>query len=191
MAEMLFTRPLISVSDIKEGTERTFTILFNEFHSKIFRFFQKRIGEHELARELTQMTFIKIWQSKHTLSHEYELDVQCFTIASSVLIDHIRRANTEKHSLETENIETADSLFVHADGSFENTNFIEAATQELPPVRKKIFLLKIVHGYSNKEIAETLSVSVKTVEDHYSKALKQLRTVVTVSQLFLFISLDC
>lgn len=187
MSELLYSPALVTVTAVKEGTERAFTALFNEFHSKLFRFFQKRIGEHEVARELTQITFIKIWQSRQTLSLEYSIDVQCFTIAASVLIDHIRMCNADKRSVRTEELETAGTLMVHADGSFENTNYIEAATHRLPPVRKNIFLLKVLHGYSNKEIAEQLSISVKTVEDHYSKAIKQLRSIATVSQFFLFI----
>lgn len=165
-----------------------FTALFNEFHSKLFRFFQKRVGQHDLAAELTQLTFIKIWQSRHTLSTDHEMDVQCFTIASSVLIDHFRMCNADKRSAPTEELEMAGTAMVHADGSFETTNYIEAATSSLPPVRKHIFLLKVVHGYSNKEVAEALSISVKTVEDHYSKAIRQLRSVATVAQLFLFIN---
>lgn len=166
-----------------------FTALFNEFHSKLFRFFQKRVGEHDVAAELTQLTFIKIWQSRHSLSTDCGMDIQCFTIASSVLIDHIRMCNADKRSsAQTDELEKAETAMVHADGSFETTNYIEAATSSLPPVRKHIFLLKIVHGYSNKEVAETLSISVKTVEDHYSKAIRQLRSIATVSQLFLFIN---
>lgn len=179
---------LVSVASVKEGTEMAFTALFNEFHSKLFRFFQKRVGEHDVAGELTQLTFIKIWQSRHTLSTDHGMDIQCFTIASSVLIDHIRMCMADKRSGRTEELETAGTAMVHADGSFETSNYIEAATSHLPPVRKNIFLLKVVHGYSNKEVAESLCISVKTVEDHYSKAIRQLRSIATVSQFFLFIN---
>lgn len=187
MSELLYSPSLVTVTAVKEGTEMAFTSLFNEFHSKLFRFFQKRIGEHDIARELTQLTFIKIWQSRHTLSLEYSMDVQCFTIASSVLIDYIRMSNADKRSVVTQAIETAGTFMVQADGSFENTNYIEVATQKLPPVRRQIFLMKVLHGYTNKEVAEQLSISIKTVEDHYSKAIRQLRSIATISQLFLFI----
>lgn len=189
MLNAISSSSLITVTAVKEGTELAFTTLFNEFHSKLFRFFQKRVGQHDVARELTQLTFIKIWKSRHTLSIEHSIDVQCFTIASSVLIDHIRMCATEKHSMVVEDLEnSASSVMVHADGSFETTDYLEAATSQLPPVRKNIFLLKVLHGYSNKEVAEQLSISVKTVEDHYSKAIRQLRSIATVSQLFLFIN---
>lgn len=189
MLNSISSSSFITVAAVKEGSELAFTTLFNEFHSKLFRFFQKRVGQHDVARELTQLTFIKIWKSRHTLSIEHGMDVQCFTIASSVLIDHIRMCATEKHTMITDDLETsATAVMVHADGSFETTNYLQAATSQLPPVRKNIFLLKVLHGYSNKEVAEQLSISVKTVEDHYSKAVRQLRSIATVSQLFLFIN---
>lgn len=52
---------------------------------------------------------------------------------------------------------------------------LEQAIEQMAPVRKRVFKLSKVEGYSYKEIAEMLSISPKTVENHISQALKQLR----------------
>lgn len=67
---------------------------------------------------------------------------------------------------------------------FEGTNYINTLLKKLPPTRKKILRLKFVYGYSNREIAEILSISVKTVEDHVTKGLKELRNHPEVSVAF-------
>jgi RNA polymerase sigma-70 factor (ECF subfamily) len=68
------------------------------------------------------------------------------------------------------------SLKFYISDNFESADYLRKAAGGLPPVRKNIFLLKVIKGYSNKEIAEELSISVKTVEDHYSKAVRHLKS---------------
>ena len=52
---------------------------------------------------------------------------------------------------------------------------VEAAIEKLPPKRKEIFLLSRSEGLTYKEIAEKLSLSIKTVEAHMRLALHDLR----------------
>lgn len=48
--------------------------------------------------------------------------------------------------------------------------------RELPPKCRHIFLLSRSKGYSNRQIAEELDISIKTVENQMTKALKHLRS---------------
>jgi len=52
---------------------------------------------------------------------------------------------------------------------------ISEAVNDLPPVRKRVFEMSREQGMTYREIAETLSVSSKTVESHIYKALKQIK----------------
>jgi RNA polymerase sigma-70 factor (ECF subfamily) len=58
----------------------------------------------------------------------------------------------------------------------------------LPPVRKKIIDLKI-NGYSNKEIASQLTITVKTVENNINSAYKELRKLSNLTPLMLLLLL--
>jgi RNA polymerase sigma-70 factor (ECF subfamily) len=171
------------IAEIKKGDEVAFLAVYNQFHTKLFHYFLKRTRSKEAAKDLTQQSFIKLWQSKHTLSEEHLPDVQFFTIANSVFIDHLRRQAVERkyqHQLMQDGLEELSTLVCHAHTDYESSNYLDAVAEDLPPVRKNVFMLKVAKGYSNKEIAEQLSVSIKTVEDHYSKALKHVRSLVTV-----------
>lgn len=55
-----------------------------------------------------------------------------------------------------------------------------AAFKKMPPKTKQIFLLSRNKGLSNKEIANNLNVSEKTVEYHISKILKKLKTLLSI-----------
>lgn len=133
-----------------------------------------------MSRELVQLTFIKLWQFKHTLSKDLPFEIQLFNIANSSLIDFMRQQN----SLRSRIVELPDNAHevlndqVQEDSNdFEHADHLQSLIRSLSPVRQKIFILSRIHGHSYKEIAQKLSISVKTVEDHIGKALKQIRAL--------------
>ena len=56
----------------------------------------------------------------------------------------------------------------------------------MPEIRKKVFHLNRIEGYSYQEISQQLSISVKSVDNNLSKALKQLRKLVALATILLF-----
>jgi RNA polymerase sigma-70 factor (ECF subfamily) len=171
------------ITGIQQFDAGSFREVYDQFHTKVFRYYLKRANLHETATELTQQVFVKLWQSRHTLSAELSLEVQLFTMANSVWIDHLR-----KEARNRQHIRSVDEFGPLADGyqdrpafyGLEARDHIRLAMLQLPPVRRKVFMLKMLHGYSNQEIAGMLSVSVKTVEDHLWKAMRFIRSLLTV-----------
>lgn len=172
---------MASIIEIKKGDHLAFQAVYDQYHAKLFHYFLKRTRSEALAKELTQQSFIKLWQSKHTLSEAHSVNTQFFTIASCIFIDHLRRQAVErKHQrLLDEDLSAQVPFACNSFSNYEAADYIDAVAASLPPGRKNVFMLKTTKGYSNKEIAEQLSVSVKTVEDHYSKALKQVRALLS------------
>ena len=146
-------------------------------HQKVYYYFLKKVRVQETAKELTQLAFIKLWQCRQTLSEAHSIDAQCFTIANSVLIDCLRKKAVERERNLSGYPDSSLAEETSHSNTFESSNYVEVATRRLPPVRRNVFILKMVKGYSNKEIADQLSISVKIVEDHYSKAIRYIRSV--------------
>jgi RNA polymerase sigma-70 factor (ECF subfamily) len=168
----------LKIPAIKSGIHDAFIEVYHEMHVKVFRFFLKRVLLHDTAKDLTQQCFIRLWQFRHTLSEEHPLEKQVFIIARSLLINHLKQASTQKRlqsihsrSLLTETGQTGESTH------FELSNAVNAAIATLPPIRKRVIILKAFHGCSNKEIAQQMKISVKTVEDHITKAFRHIRQV--------------
>ncbi|MEO6315381.1 MAG: RNA polymerase sigma factor [Chitinophagaceae bacterium] len=180
----LLNTPMVFLVDpvsIKNGDHNAFLAAYNGFHIKIFRFFHKKTHSAEIAGELTQQTYIRLWQFRHTLSDAYPLEKQLFIIAHSLLVNHFEKETAQKklkqHQVQEE------KLCPYAQdqrSSFELSDRLHIAIDALPPVRKKVIILKAFHDYSNKEIAQQMEISVKTVEDHITRAFRLMKQLMAL-----------
>lgn len=180
----------VTPASIKQGDHAAFLNAYNALHIKVFRFFLRRVLTNDNAKDLTQQCFIRLWQFRHTLSESHGLEKQVFVIAHSLLVNHFEKQyhqNKIKHrqSGAANGQHVASSI----DVSFELADEVRTAIDALPPVRKKVMLLKAFHDFSNREIAQEMKISVKTVEDHISKAFRRMKKVMTLATVPFFLQL--
>jgi RNA polymerase sigma-70 factor (family 1) len=169
---------LLSIKELKDGDQLYFRQVFDQYHQKLYFFILCKIKSDYIAEEVVQMAFTKLWQSRQTLQEEFTLSTQLFRIATTILIDYLRKYNNKDAvtiRLDVLDIEKGiDSTNEKMRGA-ELQKRISEAVNDLPPVRKQVFEMSREQGMSHREIAETLSVSSKTVETHIYKALKQIK----------------
>lgn len=171
---------------LKKGDEFIFGEIFNEFHEKIYFYILSKTKSQYLAEEVTQLTFIKLWKYRGRLNESLPLGVQLFQIAKTTCIDLLRKEGNRK-KIQVVKTETAFIDNVTEDcNNRELQAKLNTAVQQMPPVRKLVFMLSRYEAKTYKEIAQLLSLSEKTVENHISLAVKQLRRILTVFLLFLF-----
>jgi len=169
---------MLSIKELKDGDEFYFRQVFDQYHQKLYFFILYKTKSEYIAEEVAQMAFTKLWQSRQTLREEYTISTQLFRIATTILIDFLRKYNNKDavtgrlDVLEAE--KGVDSTNERMSG-VELQKRISEAVKEMPPVRKQVFEMSREQGMSYREIAETLSVSSKTVEAHIYKALKQIK----------------
>src|ERR1700722_18751105 len=139
---------------LKEGDHNAFLEVYYLLHAKLFRFVLKRVFLHDTAKDLTQQCFIRLWQFRHTLSYDHPLEKQVFIIARSLLINHIKKETTQRKVKAAHGLTIVTQVQPEGDTVFERANEVNAAIETLPPVRKRVIILKAFHGFSNKEIAQ-------------------------------------
>ena len=169
---------MLSIKELKDGDAFYFKRVFDQYHQKLYFFILYKTKSGYIAEEVVQMAFTKLWQCRQTLKEEYTISTQLFRIATTILIDYLRKYNNKDAitaGLDVVNIEKGiDSTTEKMIGA-ELQKRISEAVNDMPPVRKQVFEMSREHGMSYREIAETLSVSSKTVETHIYKALKQIK----------------
>jgi RNA polymerase sigma-70 factor, ECF subfamily len=169
----------VLLEKLKDGDEFAFRQIFDLYVRRVYRFvlgYQKNKAE---AEDTTQLIFQKLWEKRAVIDPGQSFTSFLFTIAYRTTIDQFRR-NARNKSLsweimpEQENQVShlrADDLISHQ----ELSSLYQQALEGLPEKRREIFILSRHEGLSNKEIAEKLQLSVKTVENQMTAALSTFR----------------
>ena len=173
------TTTTITINILQTGDEKAFTEIYHQYYAKLLGYFIKKTRSEETAAELVQVVFIKLWKFKHTLSEAFSFDTQLFNIARTCLIDHTRQQALQKTRLTGLQQHQVAQPGHSYHSTFESNDYFDSLVKSLPPVRKKVFTLSRLQGMSHKEIAAQLSITVNTVEDHMTKAMRRIRTILT------------
>lgn len=78
----------------------TFRLIFAQHHRFVFRFLYAMVGEHDLAEDLTQETFMRAYASMNTLRGESKLSTWLCGIAKNVALNTLRGRNREFPTIE-------------------------------------------------------------------------------------------
>jgi len=172
------------------GDTKAFQAFYLLWEARIYTYFLNRTNDYIQSQELTQNTFIKIWEYRSTLSTEHNLETQLFRKAKLIYIDWLRvQVTMRKRKAAEEDYaasasQNAPDIQQISSGSLPEK--LEKAIRHLPPMRQKVLRLSHIQGYAYKEIANELKISEKTVDNHIHKALKQLRQILS-SILFIIL----
>lgn len=164
----------VLISKLQQGSETAFRELFQSFHEKLYYYFLQKTRSVDISEELVQLTFIKIWRFRQNLDVELPVSQQLFRIARTCMIDLLRReANNRTVPLETiasPNIPETPAV-LHDEDPLEA---LQETLATLPPMRRKIITCRL-QGLTNKEIADQLAISRKTVENQVNRAVRDIR----------------
>lgn len=136
-----------------------------------------RIVPPKEIEDIVQETYVRICQveNKETIKQPRSF---LLTTARNLAIDHIKRAESQFADSADENPELLD-LGLHEDAIYQQVASDEEfalfcqAVRLLPVQCRKVFILKKVYGYSQKEIAQQLNLSESTVEKHVALGIKR------------------
>lgn len=179
-----------TIAALQGGDRFVFQQVFIEYHKKLYFYILSKTKSAYLAEETVQLSFIKLWRFKESLDEDICISRQLFRIARTSLIDILRKEETNQRMV----MEIAKAHQAPHGNEIEEwfdqaelTERIFNGVKKMPPVRRKIFKMSRFNGMSYKEIATELSLSVKTVENHISRAIKQLQEILTILLAFLFL----
>ncbi len=166
------------VGAIKEGDQVVFQQVFSQYYNKLYYYIFAKTKSEYLSEEVVQIAFIKLWERRHSLNEEFTISTQIFRIATTSLIDLLRQHNAKTALLKDLECGVTASANNHSVDRLQEKELHQKLSfiiNSLPPVRRKVFEMSRLSGLSYREIAQELSISTKTVENHISKALKQIR----------------
>jgi len=170
-----------------EGNEQI-EILFKEFYTPLCRYVFKMIRDKDACEDIVQDVFMKVWSNKENLRTDGTAKAYLYRAVYNTALNYIEK------SKKTVGIEDADisSLMISSISTDSNLEFeevqekINEALDKLPPRCKSVFLLSRYENMTYTEIAKSLDISIKTVENQMGKALAIMRVALEPYIKYLF-----
>lgn len=163
----------------EKSDEYSFDELFNTYFSKVSGFIFSIVKNDEVARDIAQEIFLRLWEDRHVVSLDAKLGPYLYTIARNRAINHLKHKKHQQafkvHTLHTSNEEYSQEESLHAKELY---GAIDDAVAKMPRQRSEIFTLSRYKGLSNSEIAEKFNITKQRVEYQITTALKELRSLV-------------
>lgn len=169
---------------IRHGDDSVFEQLFTDYFERMCCFARAYVGDWEVARELAQETFVKFWEIRETLAEDSDVEALLFTITRNHALNYLKHLSvrarysrlSERQYLESQlNLMSLEDLQIDQIFNKELQNRLNQAISDLPDRCREVFLMSRNFDMSYSEIAQQLQISVRTVENHISEALKKLR----------------
>jgi RNA polymerase sigma-70 factor (family 1) len=151
-----------------------FEWLFKEYHAPLFRFAESYVCCPDLAEDIVQEVFIKLWENP-TSHISRSLRAYLFFMVRNSCIDYLRSVKVEDKN-RTKLMEAqilSDSVDIEMDESF--IDRIKIVINELPDQCRQVYQMSVFDGLKHTEIAEELGISESAVKVQIFRAKKHLQ----------------
>ena len=166
---------------LQKGEEKAFVYLFDRYYEGLLNYAGRIVRETELAHDLVQETFCKLYEDNVNLSIHLSVKSYLYKSVYNSCLNEIKHQKVVNNYADRELLDFYFTEIVQApeaELALQNEDIrkvLEEAINKLPERCREVFVLSKVEELSNKDIAEKLNISVKTVEVQMTKALSRLR----------------
>lgn len=168
------------IKELRKGSHKAFNAIYDMYADKLYGFVFSHTKSREMANDLVQETFLKLWTMRETLSVEGSLQAMLFTISHNKMIDMFRaqlnKVEFEDYIEFSENVDLGDNAIEKKIYFDDFLKALKICKSQLPNRQMEIFEMSRENGKSIEEIASALKISEQTVKNQLSSAMKTLRT---------------
>jgi RNA polymerase sigma-70 factor (ECF subfamily) len=168
---------------LRNDDETAFRVIYNNYSSRLYYFVLEFIPQKDIVENIVQDTFVTLWNRRKELKDNTNLAAYLYKGAKNNALYRLRdkkyRQKLFPNAIDASeinlNIDALSTVNTSALAFQEIEQIIQETLDSLPPQCRKIFELSRFREMKNKEIAEELNISVRTVEGHISKGIKTFK----------------
>ena len=170
---------------IREGDQTAFRYLFYKYVDGLERFVCCLIRDREAAQEIVLDLFTYVWENRATIQIQLTWKAYLFQSARNRALTYLRDNRTpvylEEVQWSEQSVEDASAMELA-----ELHRLIQEAVCHLPAKCQQIFRMSRQQGLSNRQIAQELNLSEKTIEGQMTIALRKIRAFLGKSYSYLW-----
>ena len=154
-------------------TAEEFKNLYDLYFESIRNYIYYRSGNKDLANDISQETFIKVWKKRTEINKE-KIKALLYKIAGDEFINYLRKEKLKRQYVE-------DSLKFKIENNNDNQDEeirklkFENLLKKMSEKQRAVILMSKREGLTNKEISNYLEISLKAVEKRMTQAIKFLK----------------
>lgn len=174
----------VLIQQLKDGNEKVFEQIVKSYWLRLYAFANIYVINKEAAKEIVQDTFLVLWSQRKYLDDNTCLITYLMVVGRNKCLNYLKSLQLHTIPIDDLNEYTVyqrSNVYVLEDDSLEIlitkelAQAITTSLEKLPTQTKEIFMLSRYNGLKNKEIADQLGISTKSVEYHITNTLKQLK----------------
>lgn len=160
---------------LKRGDENALDVIYRKYWEGLFFYSYHLLKDKHACEDVIQDLFVRLWENREQLNVRLSLKAYLYASCRYALYKLIRKEQVRE--------DIFDAIYerLHTETAYGNLEHKELVQQinvivnGLPPKCREVYQLSRKENLSYKEIGERLDISVKTVENHINRALKELK----------------
>ncbi|WP_053827086.1 RNA polymerase sigma-70 factor [Lascolabacillus massiliensis] len=170
---------------LKKRDKKAFAMIYDKYHRYLFAISLKYLKNTQMAEDVVQHVFVKLWEHTTGIQIEINLKNYLFTMTKNYILN-IFRDQKDKVSFNYENaqveIPVQDDIIKDIEDK-QMRDILYKVVDMLPPQKKEVCMRKLKSNDSNQQIAAKMGISVHTVKAHYQESLKIIRSYFKQSKI--------
>ncbi len=152
-------------------------IIFKTYHSTLCISAYRLLKSKDAAKDVVQEVFMRFWKKRETIKINTSLKAYLRRAVVNTALNHLQK--NRRHP--TDDLDKLPEISSNKNSAQDNLQAaelksdIQNAIATLPKKCRMVFMLSRYEQMTYKQIAESLQISVNTVENHISKALKIMK----------------
>lgn len=161
---------------VRTGDSAAFNEIYHLYRKKVQGYAYHFTRSSEEAEELTQDTFVRLWESRTKIDAEKNFEAFLYTLIKNNFLTALRRKARERN-YQSQNIKQEQSFNAIEDqlDVKESKRIANEAIESLSPQVRKIYLMSRNDHHTHEEISQLMGISKNTVNNHLKKSLGIMR----------------
>jgi RNA polymerase sigma-70 factor (ECF subfamily) len=161
----------------EDDDEKAFEIIYKKHYLSVYGYLRYYVNDESACHDLAQDIFTYLWEMRHKIEIKQTLKKYLLSSAHNASINHLKKHSNQKRHI-TDFFHVSDK---HEDGygtiyEGELISNLNVIIKDLPSQCRQIFQMSRLKGMKNKEIAEKLNISPRTVETQIYRALRTIKS---------------
>jgi len=169
----------VLIRAIIDRDKKVFEVFYKKYYRQLFAVAHRYVGQVETAEEIVHDVFITIWNKAAQLNIQYSMKSYLFRSVVNAALNVLKKEKLDAEQrtayLSVHDTELGDQLEDHKESEEAMLKGLEAALEMLPDRCRQVMYLSRFGKLKQKEIAEQMNISIKTVKNHLTYGFQKLR----------------